>query len=374
MLTNHVNLMDKVNSYIDSHMPEYIQLLYDVVSIASPTGKESNKAQFILKALHDMGAGEAYLDDVGNVVYPYHIKEKEKFPLYTAHMDTVFEGVDTITPEIDGQIMKAPSIGDNSSNIAALLFLIRLFRFLKIDFPALFCFNVGEEGLGNLKGSLFLTDSWQNRLSAFIAIDGQSDRFVNAAVGSHRYAVHVVTKGGHSFANFGRRNAIAAASEIITDFYQLKVPKAPKTTYNIGTIQGGSTINTIASDVEFTVDMRSVSSAELERLDEHFQRILENHRSDEVIVETLLLGKRPCGEAPVDAEIYRRISKIRERDHKLTHFDCGSTDANIALSRGIPAMAFGVGRTSGAHTLEEELDLASISPGLKQMAAFILDL
>lgn len=213
-------------------------------------------------------------------------------------MDTVFEGVDEIVPEIDGHIMKAPSIGDNSSNVAALLFLIRMFHELKLQVPAIFCFNVGEEGLGNLRGAHHLMETWQEKIRAFIAVDGDSERFVNEAVGSHRYAVHVVTPGGHSFANFGEKNAIAAASAIIEEFYGLRVPHTPKTTYNVGTIQGGRTVNAIAADVEFTVDMRSVSMTELQKLDAAFMDILKRHEATDVTLETLLLGKRPVVTGP----------------------------------------------------------------------------
>ena len=130
--------------------------------------------------------------------------------------------------------------------------------------------------MGNLKGSRALTDAFGERLSYFMAVDGNNDRFVDLAVGSRRYAVHVVTAGGHSYAAFGAANAINEAAGIIRDFYSLQVPQDPRTTYNVGTIQGGTTINSIAADVEFTVDMRSVSHSELEKLDQAFQTILKN--------------------------------------------------------------------------------------------------
>lgn len=360
-----------VNDYIDHNMADYIQLLYDVTSLPSPTGEEGKKAQWILEQLKALGAEGSYIDEAGNVVYPCHIDGAEKFPLYTAHMDTVFAGVTHIVPEIAGHVMKAPSCGDNSSDVAALLFLIKMMHTMKLHTPAIFAFNTGEEGLGNLKGSRYLTDTWGDRLTYFLAVDGFNDRFVNLAVGSRRYAVHVVTPGGHSFGAFGNANAIAEASAIIQDFYQLTVPKEPKTTYNVGTIQGGTTVNSIAEEVEFTVDMRSVSHTELLKLDAAFQAILDQHRREDVQIETLLLGERPCSEGALENEIYDRIQAIRKREGLSTHFDCGSTDANIPLSRHIPAMAFGISKGTGLHTVHEELDMTSLAPGLKQLAAFI---
>ena len=173
-----------VNDYIDHNMADYIQLLYDVTSLPSPTGEEGKKAQWILEQLKALGAEGSYIDEAGNVVYPCHIDGAEKFPLYTAHMDTVFAGVTHIVPEIAGHVMKAPSCGDNSSDVAALLFLIKMMHTMKLHTPAIFAFNTGEEGLGNLKGSRYLTDTWGDRLTYFLAVDGFNDRFVNLAVGS----------------------------------------------------------------------------------------------------------------------------------------------------------------------------------------------
>ena len=367
-------LRKMVEDYIHNRMPEYIQTLYDVITIPSPTGEEEKKAQWILEQLEAMGAKGAYRDAAGNVIYPHCLEGAERFPLYTAHMDTVFAGVEKIMPEIDGHTLKAPSCGDNSSDVAALLFLIRMMLTLQLRTPVVFAFNVGEEGLGNLKGSRALTDAFGDRLSYFMAVDGNNDRFVNLAVGSRRYAVHVVTAGGHSYAAFGAANAINEAAGIIRDFYSLQVPKDPRTTYNVGTIQGGRTINSIADEVEFTVDMRSVSHSELEKLDGAFQAILQAHTTDQVKVETLLLGERPCSEGVRHHEIYDRITAIRKRAGFRTEFSASSTDANIPLSRNIPAIAFGICKGKGAHTLQEELDMTSLEPGLKQLAAFIWNL
>ena len=152
------------------------------------------------------------------------------------------------------------------------------------------------------------------------------------------------------------------------------MPEDPKTTYNVGTIQGGTTINSIAAEVEFTVDMRSVSHTELEKLDAAFQAILKAHQRADVKIETLLLGERPCSEGVKHHEIYDRITAIRKRAGLQTTFSASSTDANIPLSRNIPAIAFGISKGKGAHTLQEELDMTSLEPGLKQLAAFVWNL
>ena len=132
-----------VNDYIEKHMPDYLRTLYDVISIVSPTGSEQKKAAWILDQVHAMGFAEAYQDEAGNVIVPHYIDGVEKFPLYTAHMDTVFAGIDAITPEIEGNTLKAPSCGDNSSDVAALLFLLQMLNDLKQKTPAVFAFNLG---------------------------------------------------------------------------------------------------------------------------------------------------------------------------------------------------------------------------------------
>ena len=156
--------------------------------------------------------------------------------------------------------------------------------------------------------------------------------------------------------------------------YALNVPKTPKTTYNVGTIQGGRTVNSIAEDVEFTVDMRSESATELKKLDAAFKDILVAHKKADVQVETLLLGERPCSDGILKHEIYDRITAIRKRGGLNTSFHGSSTDANIPLSRHIPAMAFGVCEGKGAHTVHEEMDMSTVPFGLKQLASFIWNL
>jgi acetylornithine deacetylase/succinyl-diaminopimelate desuccinylase-like protein len=293
--------------------------------------------------------------------------------LYNAHIDTVFNQLDTITPAITGNILAAPSCGDNSSSVAGLLFFIRMMRELSIVLPTgiLFAFNVGEEGLGNLKGMRHIMTKWQNRISEVIAVDCTFDTFVNVAVGSRRYAVSVEAEGGHSWMHFGNDNAIAIAASIISQLYALTVPAQPKTTYNIGTISGGTTVNSIAAHAEFTVDLRSESMAELEQLDTAFKAILAQAQTPKIKITHTILGERPCSNGVLNAEIYDRITNIRRRKNLETVFVSASTDANIPLSQGIPAISFGFCRSHGEHTVHETLELDTLMPGILQMAEFM---
>lgn len=366
-------LQEKIDAYIESHYDEFVQLIEKISSIVSPTGQERIKAQWVLQKLHTLGAKEAYIDTTGNVLYPCQLKDGVKCPLYNAHIDTVFNHVAAITPTIDGNILAAPSCGDNSSSVAGLLLVIQMIHELKIKLPTgiLFAFNVGEEGLGNLKGMRAIMNLWQDRVSEVIAADCTYDEFVSEAVGSRRYTISIDAEGGHSWMHFGNENAIAIASSLITKLYSLDVPDKPKTTYNIGTISGGTTVNSIASHVEFTVDLRSENKGALDQLDGAFTQLLEEVKSPKRTVTKTIIGERPCSDDVGHNPLCDRIAAIRSAAGLPTPFVAASTDSNIPLSLGIPAISFGFCRSHGEHTVHETLELDTLVPGMKQMARFM---
>ncbi len=373
MLNTEDSTEKQIRQYIQARRDDFTTLLSQIISIPSPTGREREKAAWILQHLHNAGETQAYIDAAGNVVCPCQIDGHRTFPLYTAHIDTVF---DLPRPSvcIEGNILRAPSCGDNSAGAAGLLFLIAMIGKLglKLSRGALFAFTVGEEGLGNLRGIRRLMEDWQGRISEVIAADCTFDEVVSAAVGSRRYAVSVTAEGGHSWHHFGRTNAIAAAASVISRLYDLSVPLTPKTTYNIGTISGGTTINTIAAQAEFSVDLRSESRRELDRLDREFKTILAKSQGNGAGIFYTLLGERPCGDGTEPTKLCRRIAGLRRRLGFDTAFVSGSTDANIPLSLGIPAISFGICRSHGAHTAGEWLELDTIPAGLLLMAECLL--
>ncbi len=366
-------LHEAVQAYIDEHAHEVIDLICTISSIPSPTGHTEKKAAWVLQYLKNLGIDEAYIDAAGNVIYPYELSQTEKFPIYNAHIDTVFNQLDTITPRIDGNILAAPSCGDNSSSVAGLLFFIQMIHDLHITIPTgiLFAFNVGEEGLGNLSGMRHIMAKWKDRTAEVVAVDCTFDTAVNLAVGSRRYAVTIDAEGGHSWMHFGNDNAIAIASSIISRLYAMTVPQQPRTTYNVGTISGGTTVNSIAAQATFTLDLRSESMNELETLDEAVKKILQDAKTDTVHITQQLLGERPCSNGILKAELYDRYEAVRKAQGLLTVWQSGSTDANIPLHLGIPAISFGICRSHREHTVYETLELDTIKPGLLQMAAFM---
>ena len=354
----HSSILEPINAYIRSRQRQFTELLRQIITIPSPTGQEGEKAAWVLAYLHSLGQGQAYVDEAGNVLCPCQIEGRTAFPLYSAHMDTVFKGPVDLTPRIDGN----------------MLFLIAMIRDLDLSLPqgALFAFNVGEEGMGNLKGMRRIMADWKGRITEVVAVDCTFDDVVAIPVGSRRYRVSIEAQGGHSWMHFGHTSAIAAAASIISNLYALPVPSAPKTTYNVGPLCGGTTINSIAANAEFTVDLRSESRDELLRLDEAFLRLVSDARRDSLTLTTTLLGERPCSSGADISAQCRRIAAIRKTHCLNTSFIAGSTDANIPLSLGVPALSFGVCRSHDEHTTHEWLELDTIETGLQILAEYML--
>lgn len=363
---------EDIERYVREHSRDFMELLCQIISLPSPTGHEQAKGEWILQYLHGLGASSAYRDEAGNILYPCHIKSGEKVALYTAHIDTVFKDLQEIHIHQTGHILSAPSCSDNSASIAGLLFIIKMFFDLQLTPPQglLFAFDVGEEGLGNLKGMRQVMTDWHGRIDEVVAVDCTFDTFVTTAVGSRRYAVSVEAAGGHSWMHFGQSNAIAEAARLISRLYGLSVPSQPKTTYNVGTIAGGTTINSIAAKAKFTVDLRSENADELDKLDQAFHAIIKAGERESVHIGTTLLSERPCSRLDANP-LADRITAIRQRHGLPTTCIAGSTDANIPMSQGIPAISFGFCRSRGEHTLQESLDINTFPAGMMQMLEFM---
>ena len=280
----------------------------------------------------------------------------------------------------EGDFWHCPGVGDDTANLAVLMVCARYFR---EHLPAgrrgiLFVANSGEEGLGNLKGSRKIVETFGSRIREFVSLDSACmNRLVTKAVGSHRYKVTVRTEGGHSFARFGNRNAIHSLASMITLLYSVKVPEVngSKTTYNVGIISGGTSVNTIAQNAEMMYEYRSDDRSCLEKMEKLFKSTVETFRATGVEVEVEKIGDRPCGGAVDEV----RLQALRDRYRASVLETVGlevftassSTDCNIPLSQGIPAICFGVCRSAGAHTLEEKLDITSLRDGCRLLLDFL---
>jgi acetylornithine deacetylase/succinyl-diaminopimelate desuccinylase-like protein len=331
-----------------------------ITEIPAPPFKEKVRAEYYLKRFQELGFKDATIDSEGNVIGLRKGRGGGRPKLVvSAHLDTVFpEGTDVSVNEKDGVIL-APGIGDDSRGLAALLSLIKSINANEVATvgDVMFVGTVGEEELGNLRGVKALFRDHAD-IDGFISIDGLGiTRVVNQATGSHRYEMIFRGPGGHSFQEFGLPSAIHAMGRAIAKISDLQTPSEPKTTFTVGTVGGGTSVNAIAGEARMAVDMRSDSTEELLKLEARLlelvkQAVVEENarwKSDKITVETKLIGDRPAGIVALDSPIVeatkRAVSAI-SRAPRVT-FAGSSTDSNLAMSLGIPAVTIGGGGEGG---------------------------
>lgn len=331
-----------------------------ITEIPAPPYKEKVRAEYFLKRMQELGFKDAVIDTEGNVIALRKGTGGGRPKLVvSAHLDTVFpESTDVTVKEKDGAIL-APGIGDDSRGLAALLSLIKTMNENSIATigDLVVVGTVGEEELGNLRGVKALFRDHAD-IDGFISIDGLGiTRVVNQATGSHRYEMIFRGPGGHSFQEFGLPSAIHAMGRAVAKISELQTPSDPKTTFTVGTVSGGTSVNAIAGEAKMAVDMRSNSTDELLKLEARLldlvrQAVVEENarwNTDKMTVEITLIGDRPAGTVSMDSPIVqatqRTVAAIG-RGLRVT-FAGSSTDSNIAMSLGIPAVMIGGGGEGG---------------------------
>ena len=368
--------MVDVWNYLDAHADEALQLLMDVAQIPAPSNHEELRAEFCLRWLQSKGAEGAYIDEALNVIYPVGDNGTNDLMVFMAHSDVVFPDQESLPLKIEKGRIYCPGVGDDTANAVALLTAAGYIAEKKLvprGCGVLLVINSGEEGLGNLKGSRKIMADFGHRVKEFVTFDGNANAVVTRAVGSRRYRVSVKTEGGHSYARFGAPNAIAQLSQLIARLYEVRVPDIGRTTYNVGTISGGTSVNTIAQSAEMLYEFRSDEREGLAIMQTEFDRIVEEFRVSGVHIDIEVVGDRPCGLAVDNSDLAHRAAEAVRAHYGLDpKFTCGSTDCNIPLSMGIPAICPGCVMGAGAHTREEYVEIDSLLPGLKVAAQLIL--
>ena len=356
--------------YIQNHEQELIELIKTLTQIPAPSNHEERRAKFCCNWLAQHGCEGVYIDESSSVIYPHRCEGKEQLVAFLAHLDTVFPD-EQIPLREEGSRIYAPGVGDDTANVAALMMIARFVAERGCDSPygLLFVCNSGEEGLGNLRGSRSVVKTFGPRLYNFIALDGGADHLTVNAVGSHRYRISVRTEGGHSYANFGNRNAAHGLARLITALYEIEPPQKAKTTYNVGEISGGTSVNTIAASASMLYEFRSCDRDCLQQMEEAFQEVIERFRAEGMDLTVETLGMRPCkGEVDEQAqqELWDRCEQIlRLYTSGPIEHDVNSTDANIPWAAGIPSTTIGTVETGGAHTYGEWLETASLATGFQ---------
>jgi len=367
-----MELSKEILDYIAAHRQEGYELLLELAQIPAPSNHEEKRADFCKTWLEKQGAEGVYIDTALNVIYPIGCTEDNDLVVFMAHSDVVFPDTEALPLKVEGDRIYCPGIGDDTANVAAILLTAKYIAQKKLrpkDCGMLLVINSGEEGLGNLKGSRKIMEDFGSRVREFVTLDGRTHSCVNRAVGSKRYRIEVDTEGGHSYANFGNRNAIAILASMIDQLYAIEVPPMGKTTYNVGMISGGTSVNTIAQHAEMLYEFRSDEREALSVMQVHLDGIIESFRAKGITVSLTLVGDRPCA-APVDEEkmaaMIQRAEAAARRwyGHGIT-CRSGSTDCNIPLSMGIPSLSLGCYRGEGAHTREEYVEASSLHAGLQ---------
>lgn len=362
-----------VNEFVKQHQDEVLRVLRLLCAIPAPSGMEEKRAEFCKQYLEELGAKGVYIDSALNVIYPYACDSGEDLTVVVAHTDTVFPDLEPMPYTETEESITCPGVGDDTASVAVLLQVIRYFvtHRPETNGGVLFVLNSCEEGLGNLKGTRQLFADFEGRIKQFLSFDAKIESFVVRCVGSHRYRVTLRTEGGHSFGAFGNRNAIAELAKIACQIYEIEVPKigSSRTTYNIGSISGGTSVNTIAQNAEMLCEYRSDSLTCLQEMEKKFFAIFAKARERGLDLEVDRIGERPCmGDVDLDkiekmVEICKQIVEPRIPSEVKT--GSGSTDCNIPLSLGIPALCIGVYRGVGAHTRTETVYKDSLPLGLE---------
>jgi tripeptide aminopeptidase len=387
--------------WLHLHQPQLRQWQLELVRIPAPPFGESARAAWFLERFHQLGLTNSHLDEAGNVLAELTAElapspSSTLYPLpptpcvlLSAHLDTVFPAHTPIEPteEKDTARIYAPGICDNAAGLTALLAIAAALRYANITppIPILFAANVGEEGEGDLRGMrhLFERGPYRHRIAAAIALEGGgSSAVVTRALGSLRFRVTITGPGGHSWADAGTLNPILLLSHALTRIAALELPANPQTTINVGHISGGTSINSIPESATALLDIRSTDPVQLVATATAVHQIF-----DEIVTPTTqktttpppnlhieAIGNRPAAALPDDSPLLHTLRAVDRHLTLRTELRLGSTDANIPLSRGVPAIAIGGGGLGGGiHTLQEWYDPTGRETALRRILLTLLD-
>ena len=361
---------EKIKSYILENSGLMYKTLKELCLIPAPSHFENDRAEYCKKWLENCGAKGVYIDEALNVIFPINCEGSNKITVFAAHTDTVFPDLEPMPYFDDGEKVFCPAASDDTASVVVLMLTAKFYieNNITVKNGIMFVCNSCEEGLGNLKGTRQLFKDYDGRIENFITLDSALDSVADRAVGSHRYEVEVLTEGGHSYGKFGNRNAIAEISNIITEIYKIQVPEKEntKTTYNVGIIEGGTSVNTIAQSAKMLCEYRSDDKECLDYMKNEFEKIFDNAKK-RTEVKIKLVGDRPCGN--VDAKKIEQLKAkivpiIEETIGKKITFKSSSTDCNVPLSLGVAALCIGANVHANVHTREEWVDKESMKTGL----------
>jgi tripeptide aminopeptidase len=372
--------IEAVRAAAEAVTPDVLELTALISAVPSPTGEETAKSLLVERLFATAGLATER-DAIGDVVGVIPGRQSSRTGtsklVVAAHIDTVFPIGTLLEIKRTSGRLTGPGVGDNSVAVAAAIKLADLLR-IAGEVPAvdlLLTGNVGEEGLGNLRGIREVLTS-RSDIGAVVALEGHNlGRVTHVAVGSRRFRISVKGPGGHSWGDFGRPNAIHGLSKLIAELDAIPLPRSPKTTLNVGMISGGVSVNTIAPEASCLLDLRSIDESALRRLSDRVTRLVDrSNRGDAVDYTAESIGERPAGVVAVDSPIVQIAANTLAALGLEPSFDASSTDANVPIAAGIPAVCVGLTTGGNVHRTDEYIDLDPVPMGITQLALLTLAL
>jgi len=370
---------------------QVIDLAIQIQQIPAPTFAEGQRGEFVRDLFLQENLNDVSMDSLGNVYARLTGKQKKAKPLIvSAHLDTVFPASVNLQVRKDAAKIFAAGIGDNSLGVAALFGLVWSLRERKIELPhdVWFVANVGEEGLGDLRGMRAVVNRFNKDPSTgshrpdvlsgghsvigYLILEGLALGHVyHRAIGVRRYRITAKTAGGHSWSDYGQPSAVHELASLVTQLTAMRLPREPRTTMNVGTFGGGTGINVLASEAKCELDLRSEDPKVLAKLTLQVEELLKDADREGVKIMAEIIGERPAGEMAADHPLVELALTCTREQGLNAILTAGSTDANIPLSRNIPAVVMGITTGGGAHTLNEYINTEPIAKGMDGVISFV---
>ena len=381
-----IPLLERAAEWFVEHAQDLVERQVEVTSIPAPPFGERARAEWLAARFNEIGLGDVHLDGIGNVlaIRPGSGPER-RYLAVTAHLDTVFPSGTAVNVRREGTRLFGPGVSDNGAGITALLGVASALQAsgMQTILPVVFIGNVGEEGEGDVRGMrhLFADPHWRDAIEYTLVLDGAgTDTIVTEALGSRRFQVTVRGPGGHSWSDFGVVNPVVVLARAIEMFTRTAVPASPKTTFNIGSIEGGTSVNSIPQSATMKVDIRSAAAEQIDRLERALNESLERSIIAEprhafggrahsgISLDVDVIGDRPAARLNPDSRMLAVVQAVDGHLDNTARSQRASTDANIPLSQGREAVAIGAGGMGGgAHTLQEWYDPTGRELGLRRI-------
>ena len=362
-----------MNPFSAAELVQLVDWICKIQQIPAPTFHEDQRAAYMLSEFGRLGFTDVQQDDIGNVLARWPGGNAKPLVI-SAHLDTVHSEIATLPLERNDIRLTGPGVADNSTSVAALLVLANKLALENISYPGdiWLAADVREEGLGNLAGMQALVHRFQGEVQAYLILEGLGlGQVCHRGLGVMRYRITAETAGGHSWVDYGSPSAIHELARVMAALTDLTISRRPRSSLNIGIIQGGTSVNTIAPQAHFDLDLRAEDQNTLSRLNDRVRRAVQAQEKTGVQYTLESIGNRPAGEIPAGHPLVQLTLDILQALNVPATLEIGSTDANVPLSRGYPAICIGLTRGGFPHTPRETIEIEPLKLGLNQLWSLV---